>query len=156
MVFSYAASIVLISLALYGIVRILSDTWEWIFDERITQVSSYSFFIVVKNLDQEIEYLMRLFIEKVARTDLDYDMVIVDRNSCDLTPGILSRLAEEFADIRLVTITNDTDSPHMLLPLCRGEIICLLDLSSRLPPADFASAICSLLPAAGSLFPSSR
>lgn len=146
MFLSYTASLILVALALLGLFRLLRDGWKWLVYERTASPSAISIFLVVSDMEREIEYLVRFLVERMEKTQWDCDMVIVDRGSADLTPAILSRLEDEFSQIRLVVMPDPSAAPALLLPLCRGEVILVMDLSTRLQTAELYAVAQGLFP----------
>jgi hypothetical protein len=143
--FSYIASVVLLSLGMYGIWCVLHDLWSWWLEPRFFKLPSCSFLVLVHNMDLEIEDLLRYLLRKVENTDLECDIVVADGSSNDLTAAILLRLEEEYPVMRVVNIPDNRRPVSEALTLCRGEIVHILDLSSRLNHKSFSIAVSTLL-----------
>ncbi|HEY3425094.1 MAG TPA: hypothetical protein VGL27_09880, partial [Negativicutes bacterium] len=85
MVISYTASVIMLSLAMYGLWCFLHDLWDWFLDPRLSKLPSTSFLIVVKNREQEIEDMLRYLVREIEATVVPCDVVVVDYDSDDLT-----------------------------------------------------------------------
>lgn len=145
MFFSYTASVIMLSLAMYGIWCFLKDIWDWLLNPALTSVPNVSFLVVVRNMEHEIEDTIRYVMREVEGSGITCDVVVADCSSNDLTRSILDRLAAEYAIIKVVGITDNTRLVVEALPLCRGAVVHLLDLSTRLTCKEFMVAICALL-----------
>lgn len=145
MFFSYTMSVILLSLAMYGMWCFLHDSWKWWLEPRLVPTPSCSFLIVVKNLDEEIEELLRFLAKKIENSDINGDIVVVDVSSDDFTTAILEKLAH---DIEIITVVVRTAGQRVVsdgMSLCRGQVVHVLDLSNRLNAEDFMITVCALL-----------
>ena len=145
MFFSYTSSVFLLSLAMYGIWCFLKDMWDWLLEPHLLFIPSVSFLIVVKNLEGEIEELMRYTMREIEESTISCDVVVVDSCSDDQTPAMLSRLAEEFAVLRVVNVLANARPVTEALPLCRGSVVHVLDLGTRITGEEFMVTVCALL-----------
>ena len=145
MFFSYTMSVVLLSLAMYGIWCFFHDSWKWWLEPRLMPVPSCSFLIVVKNLDEEIEDLFRFLARKIEHAEIDSDIVVVDVSSNDFTAAILEKLASDIEIIRVVIRPAGQRAISDAIALCRGTVIHVLDLSNRMSTEDFMVTVCALM-----------
>lgn len=145
MFFSYTASVFLLSLAMYGIWYFIRDLWRWWLEPRLVSIPSCSFLIVVRNLDYKVENLLRYVAQEIEDADVDYDMVIVDVSSDDFTASILERLANEYLMMRVVVLADGLRPISEAIALCRGAVVHVMDLSTRMSADEFMVAVCGLL-----------
>jgi hypothetical protein len=135
----------MLSLAMYGLWCFLHDLWDWFLDPRLSKLPSTSFLIVVKNREQEIEDMLRYLVREIETTVVPCDVVVVDYCSDDLTPTILQRLAFEFEVLHVVHLPEHSRPVAEALPLCRGAVVHVLDMSNRLNNEDFIAVVSALL-----------
>lgn len=145
MYFSYIASVVMLSLAIYGGWLLIRDIWEAFIEPRLASMPNASFLIIVKDCENDIEDLMRFLLHEIENNDADCDVVVVDNNSQDLTPSILTRLADDNPFMQVVTVPHGARPAADGLPLCRGGVVHVLELGKRLSSDEFMTAVCSLL-----------
>ncbi|SDF79230.1 hypothetical protein [Sporolituus thermophilus] len=145
MFFSYTASVVLLSLALYGLWCFLKDLWDWYLAPKVFRPPSVTFLVLVKNAEQEIEDLLRYLIRELESADTDVDAVVVDCGSTDLTLPIVERLAAATETVTVLPLPASARPVAEALPLCRGKVVHVLDLTSRLRGQDFLVSVCALL-----------
>lgn len=145
MFFSYTASVILLSLAMYGMWYCIRDLWKWWLAPRFVAVPNCSFLIVVKNLDYRVEELLRYLSHEIERAEVDCDIVVVDVSSDDFTAAILERLAEENPTMRVVVFSEGLRPVNEAIALCRGSIVHVMDLANRMSVEDFMVAVCGLL-----------
>ena len=145
MFFSYTASVVLLSLAMYGIWYFIHDLWKWWLEPRFVAIPSCSFLIVVRNLDHKVEELLRYIAQEIEDTELECDIVVVDVSSDDLTATILERLANEFWMMRVVVLAAGLKPIGEAIALCRGAVVHVMDLTNRMSIDEFMVAVCGLL-----------
>jgi hypothetical protein len=143
--FSYTASVILLSLAMYGIWYFIHDLWKWWLEPRFVSIPSCSFLIVVRNLDYKVEELLRYVAQEIEDTDIDCDIVVVDVSSDDLTAAILERLANKFLMIKVVVLADGLRPITEAIALCRGAVVHVMDLTNRMSTDDFMVAVCGLL-----------
>ncbi|HWR45804.1 hypothetical protein [Sporomusa sp.] len=145
MFLSYSASIIIVSLALYGLWYVLKDVWNWFTTLELVRLPDASFIIVLKNMEHEVEDLMRYIANEIEDGSHDVDVVVVDCGSDDLTPTILNRLASEMPVLTVVHSVRSQRPVADAIPLCRGSVVHVLDLISRLKPEEFMVVVASLL-----------
>jgi ribosomal silencing factor RsfS len=138
-------SVILLSFAMYGAWCFFHDSWKWWLEPRLMPMPNCSFLVVVKNLDGEIEDLLRFLVRKIENSENDDDIVVVDVSSNDFTAGILERLA---SDIEIITVVVRPAGQRVIseaIALCRGKVVHVLDLSNRMNAEDFMVTVCALL-----------
>lgn len=145
MFFSYTMSVVLLSLAMYGVWCFLHDSWKWWLEPRLMPVPSCSFLVTLRNLDGDVEDLFRYLIWKIENSDINCDIVVLDMSSDDFTAAILERLAMESEILSVVVVPAGQRGLAEALPLCRGKVVHILDLSQRISTEEFMVTVCTLL-----------
>lgn len=145
MFFSYTMSVILLSLAMYGIWCFLHDSWKWWLEPHVVPMPSCSFLIVVRNLDGEVEDLFRYLAGKIESSEMDSDIVVVDVSSNDFTATILERLAYDIDSITVTKISNGQRAIGDSIALCRGKVVHVLDLSNRMTTEEFMVTVSALL-----------
>lgn len=145
MYFSYIASVIMLSLAIYGGWLLIRDIWDMFIEPRLAQLPNASFLVIVKDCEQDIEDLMRYLVREIENNDSDCDIIVVDNNSSDLTPAILARLADENPILEIIRVTNGAKPVAEGLPLCRGGVVHVLEIGRRLSSEEFMLAVCKLL-----------
>ena len=149
MSFSYTASVILLSLAIYGGWCLLRDMWQWYLEPRLIRPLGSTFLIFVHNQEEEIEELVRYFLQEMEMSEVECDAVVIDCASTDLTSAILERLATDHSLLHVVTLQDSSRPVGELLPLCRGSVIHILDMSNRLNSSEFLVTACALLRQSG-------
>lgn len=145
MFFSYAVSVILLSLAMLGLCRLLMDWWKWYIAPKLIKVPSVTFLVIIRNQDNNIEQIVRCLMEEIALADISCEAIVVDWGSTDLTPLILTRLVEETQTLTMLCAAEDMRPAAEALPLCRGEVVHVFDLVSRLRPEEFLGIAIGLL-----------
>ena len=145
MFFSYSVSVILLSLSMYGIWCFLHDAWKWWLEPRIMPAPSCSFLVALRNLDGDVEDLFRYLLRKIENSDIECDVVVLDVSSDDFTAAILERLANESEIFSVVPVPAGQRAHGEAIPLCRGKVVHILDLSHRMNAEEFMVTICALL-----------
>ncbi len=145
MFFSYTASVILLSLAMYGMWYCIRDLWKWWLEPRLVSVPSCSFLIVVRNLDYRVEDLLRYLAHEIERAEVDCDIVVVDVSSDDFTAMILERLVGDIPIMKVVMFSEEIRPVSDAIALCRGSVVHVMDLAHRMSIDDFMVAVCGLL-----------
>lgn len=145
MFFTYSASVVLMSLAIYGILCLIYDLWGLYRRRHIRQHMGVSLLILVKDAEAHVEYLMYELISRLEQADFPCDSVIVDCGSEDLTYEIVSRMTKYSEHIEVCRISGAVKPVNEALPLCRGNVVHVIDLVNRLSVYDFIPTINQLL-----------
>lgn len=145
MILTYTASVILLSLAMYGIWCVGKDVWTWLVRPRSMRLPSMTILVLVKNLQNDVEEIFRYLAQELESTDRECDAILVDCNSDDLTPYILSRLVEEYPHISVLTGTDKRQMITEILPLCRGTVVHVLDMVNRVSVEEFMATVYTLL-----------
>lgn len=145
MVFTYTASVILLALAMFGTWCFIKDLWNWLLRPQLLRLPSVTFLVTVQDNEQDIEMMLRYLLRAVADSGAECDVVVVDCDSRDLTPGILRRLAEELPGLQVCQASGPACSLAAALPLCRGAVIHVLDTVHRLSCDEFMTVVCGLL-----------
>lgn len=141
MFFSYTISVVLLSLAIYGLCQILRDLWQFLTASEWEKTPEMSLLIVVRNMEYRIEGLVRYLLQESADNPAWCDIVIVDYGSDDLTPAILDRLALTDPILKVIHLPTTARPTGEGLAFCQGEVVQILDFVNRLQVDDVCSAI---------------
>lgn len=154
MVLSYEVSVLLLAVAIFGLWCFIKDLWAWIVQPYLLHVPQVSFLIIVKNIEQDIEEMLRHLMLEIELADPECDVVVVvDARSDDLTYPISERLAREFSAIRVVRSSGSEFSMQEALANCRGGIVHVLDTVHRIDPVHFIPIVCWLLKEPGRRVP---
>lgn len=145
MFFTYSASVVLLSLAIYGILCLLYDIWGFYCRRHFRQQPAISLLILVKDAETQVEYLLYELINRLERVEFPCDAVIVDCGSKDLTYEIVSRMAAYSPLLEVCRIPGRAKPVNEALPLCRGNVVHIVDLVSRIPLREFMPTVNQLL-----------
>ncbi|HWR09567.1 hypothetical protein [Sporomusa sp.] len=145
MFLSYSVSIIIVSLALYGLWYVLKDVWNWFTALELVPLPDASFIILLKNMEYEVEDLMRYLVSEIEEGVHGIDAVVVDCGSDDLTPIILQRLAGEMPALTIIHSRSSIRPLTEAMPLCRGSVVHVLDLTTRLKNEEFMAVVASLL-----------
>mgnify|MGYP003586072522 CR=1 FL=1 len=145
MFFSYTASVILLSLAIYGAWCLVSDLWCSYWEPRYRSSPGCTFLVFVRNQEQVIEEVMRCFLSEIDSSEAVCDAVVIDCGSVDLTPMIIERLTADHPLITFVALRDNSRPSGDLLPLCQGGIIHVLDMTGRLKCSEFLLTVHSLL-----------
>lgn len=145
MFFSYTLSVVLLSFSIYGIWCFVHDLWKWWLEPGLVSRPSCSFLVVVKNLDGDVEDLLGYLARAIEYAEVDWDIVVVDVSSDDFTLAILERLVRNSEIIKVMVLPAGQRAIGEAVPLCRGKVVHVLDLSNRMSTEDFMMVVCTLL-----------
>lgn len=143
MTLSYETTVALLSLALFGGWCFLQELWQWLIAPYVLPKPRMSFLLLVHDIEQEIEALLRHLLLEVEAAGVECDIIVMDCASEDLTPEISARLEREFANLHLVR-TDGADVGEAL-PHCRGEVVHVMDTLHRIAPEALVPAICWIL-----------
>lgn len=145
MFWPYWISVILVALAIYGLWQLWSQFVLLALMPRSSRALSVSLLVVTRNAEASIESAVRYLLQQAELEESWQEVVIVDHGSDDLTPAILCRLAERHPLLRAVCLPAAARPVADGLALCRGEIIEILDLVSRLSDRDLHHATRLLL-----------
>ncbi|EGO62267.1 glycosyltransferase [Acetonema longum] len=141
MFFPYAVSVMLLSLAIYGFWHLILECWVWYIKPRMSKLPSVSLLLVVKNHEQDIEFMLRHIIRKIECCAIHPDLVVVENGSTDLTPHILGRFVGEYHALRVLYLPTEERTVAAALPLCRGGAVYVFDMVNRLTPEECLAAL---------------
>lgn len=144
MFFSYFASVVMVSLALYGLWHIVRDIWNAYLAPRWDHAPRASLLMVVQNVEQQVEGMIRFLIRDIAADPAWCDIVVVDYGSEDITPSILDRLARECPLLKVVHLAGCSRPVSVGITFCQGEVVYVLDFVHRLKYDQFMTAMGTL------------
>jgi len=136
----YLSNVVIISLALYGMWTVCQDLWHSYLSVRREKIRA-SLLVVVCNVEEQVEYMVRYIAQTVTDDDNWYDVVVVDYGSDDLTPLVLDRLAVEYPVLKVVHLTCDSRPVADGLSFCLGDTVYILDFVNRLASAKFTAVM---------------
>jgi len=139
--FSYVTSVMLVSLALYGLWHIIREAWQTCFAARLQHSFRMSLLVMVKDSQEQIEGIVRSLLQETADNLKWCELVVIDHASEDITPAILDRLASAYPQIKVVHMPAAVRPAAEGAAFCQGEVICMLDFISRLKPEDFPEVI---------------
>ena len=140
---SYEAGVGLLSLALFGGWCFLQELWQWLIAPRLLPKPRMSFLLLVQDIEQEIEELLRHLLLEAEAAEVECDVVVLDCGSADLTPEIGARLPREFGNLRL--LRADGADFAAALAHCRGEVVHVMDAVHRIAPEALVPAVCWIL-----------
>lgn len=132
MFLSYIASVILLSLALFGLWHIVRDLWGAYRVQHFEEPLNASLLIIVRNNEQHIEGMIRYLLQEISADPFWFELVIVDYASDDITPAILDRLAADFSQIRVVHLSPAARAVADGMTFCQGEVVFVLDFVNRL------------------------
>ena len=145
MFLSYWVGVILLSLAIYGLWCLTIDCWEWYIKPKFLHLPSASFLFIVKDMEQEIEPLMRHILREMEAASITCEAVVVEAGSEDLTPRILIYLAGECSLLKLVHLPRDERPIPKALPACEGAAVYVFDLVNRMDAKECLAAVHEIL-----------
>ena len=145
MFLSYWASVILLSLAIYGLWCFTVECWNWYIKPRVLHLPSASFLFIVKDMEQEIEQMMRGILRDMESASITCEAVVVEAGSQDLTPRILVYLAGESALLKVVHLPREERPLLKALPLCEGAALYVFDLVNRMDARECMAAVHEIL-----------
>ena len=107
MLFSYTASVILLSLAIFGLWCFCLEGWKWYIKPHVLHLPSVSFLFIVKNMEHEIEQMMRGILREMEIASITCEAVVVEAGSDDLTPRILVYLAGESTLLKVLHLPQE-------------------------------------------------
>lgn len=138
-------AIVLTALAVYGLWHVFADMWGAFFAGRAAGRHFSTVLVVVRNLEQQIEAVVRELVREIDTADEYYEVLVIDWASQDLTPVILTRLAEELPAVRVAEAGPEVRPLLAAAPLCTGNVIHVFDLVNRLTCEEFLAGLRRLI-----------
>jgi hypothetical protein len=143
--FTYGASVLLISAAIYGIFRLGQDLWTYYCRGGFSRQPAVSFLILIKDMEADVEFFMRELIERLEQVEFPVDAVVVDCGSEDLTYDIAVRIADLSPAVEVVSMPDRVRPVNETMPLCRGTVIHVLDSLNRLAARELIAVVDGLL-----------
>jgi hypothetical protein len=137
---SYITEVIIVSLAIYGLWNVFRDGWRVYLLARWRAPLRSSFLVVVRNVEQQVEYMVRYFLQEFADDDT-CEIIVADCGSDDITPLVLDRLASDHPALKVVHLAADARPVTDSMPFCQGDIVHVLDFVNRLNCEDFAAAV---------------
>lgn len=144
MTFAYETSVILMSLAIFGVYCLVKDLWLWSIESRDSIVPRMSLLILVKDIEQDLEDMIRQLMLEIQAAGVECDVVICDYYSEDLTYEIAKRLEREYAGVTTVRSRHVNLIISEVLPYARGTTIQILDVVKRIKPEEFFGVVTSI------------
>lgn len=144
MTFGYETSVILIALAIFGIYCFVKDLWLWSMEPRVETAPRMSLLILVKDIEQDLEDMVRQLMLKIQATGIECDVILCDYHSEDLTYEIAKRLERDYAALTTVRSRHINLIMSEVLPYARGSTIQILDVVKRIKPEEFFGIITSI------------
>lgn len=141
MVLGYIGSIIVLSLALFGLCNLLSSLWEWMLEPSNKACPSVSLLVLVKDMEDEIESVMNYLKFIVNNAEQGIDIVVADCGSDDFTADIVERIADNSEDINYVNARLSLRPMADVLPYCRGQVVYIFDAVNRIASIDLLPAL---------------
>lgn len=141
MLFPYWLTVLIVSLALYGLWHFGRDLYALWSGSGPGRSLSASLLVIVRNAEDTVECNLRYLLGETLLDAPWLEIVVVDHGSDDLTPAILDRLAAGCPSLKIVHLPSDARPVGEAMPFCRGDIIEVLDLVNRLGSADWDAAV---------------
>jgi len=129
-----AVQILVIILACYGFLVALGGLWHRLQGGGRGYKPFVSILLITNNDEESIEGIIRWLLQlnyHDAAGVPRYEVLAVDEGSRDQTYAILERLAREYPSLRVGRAREGEAAYQRGLALCRGDVICLLDLKKR-------------------------
>lgn len=145
MFWPYWMSVILVALAIYGLWQLWSQLVLFALGPHASRALTVSLLVIVRNVETTVEGEVRYLLQQAELEQSWQEVVVIDHGSDDLTPAILCRLAERHPLLTAVCLPAAARPVVDGLAFCRGEIIQILDLVSRLSARDLAPATRLLL-----------
>jgi hypothetical protein len=130
-------------LAIIGLWDLIKDISAWLLRPHLVEKPSTSLMIIVRDREQEIEGLVRFLLGEITQESF-LDVIVVDVGSVDLTAAILDRLADRYPILQVLHISCEERPVAAAMPLCRGSVVHVLDLNTRLSADEFMIMVSSL------------
>lgn len=129
--------IILILLAVYGFLALVAAVRRGVGRRRQEGERLFvSILVIARNDEERIEGVIRWLLN-LHYVDADghpnYEVVAVSAGAQDQTPAIIERLARETPLLTSLAVAANESAYEQGIALCRGEVICLLDLAKQTP-----------------------
>lgn len=145
MAFSYEASVILLSFAIFGIWCFFKNLWEEAVLDHRFEVPKITFFILVKNIEQDIEEMLRHIAYEIEKSGFECEVIVVDHTSDDLTFPIAKRLAREYYPTISVYDESKFNNMKLSLLYCGGNVIHVIDMIKHVEVKAFIPLVSWLL-----------
>ena len=106
---------------------------------------SASFLFIVRNMEQEIEQLIRGVLRDMESASITCEAVVAEAGSDDLTPRILVYLAGESSLLKVVHLPREERPILKALPVCEGAAVYIFDLVNRMDIHECQAAVHEIL-----------
>ena len=83
MEFTYCMSVVLLSFAIFGGYCFIKDLWLWHRELRIKEQYGFSMVILVKDIENDIEEMLRHLMMEIEIAEMDCEVIVYDDYSQD-------------------------------------------------------------------------
>ncbi len=140
MLIPYWLTVIIVTLALYGLWHFGRDLYSLTLGRRPAGPAGASLLILVRDAEITIEYQLRRLLYETALEEAWEEIVVVDHGSSDLTPAILDRLATVNPLLKILHLPAAARPLGEALSFCRGDIVVILDTVARLKTADLGAA----------------
>jgi len=140
LLYNYGSSIIMVFLALYGVWALCKDVWHGYLIARCQSPVRRSMLVILRNVEQQVEYMVRYLARQMEEENYWCDLVMVDYGSDDITSLVLDRLSVEFPILKVVHMEMEARPVIEGLSFCQGEVIHILDFVNRLSVEDFDGA----------------
>lgn len=141
MLFPYWLTVIVVSLALYGLWHVFRDLLGLWSGSGQGRALSASLLVIVRNAEDSVEDNLRRLLYETALEPAWQEIIVADHASDDLTPAILDRLAAYYPLLRIVHLPAAARPVADAIAFCQGEILEIIDLESRVGEADWDAAI---------------
>jgi hypothetical protein len=121
------------------------ECWQWYIKPRVLHLPSASFLFIVRNMEQEIEQMMRGILREMEMASITCEAVVVEAGSDDLTPRILVYLAGESSLLKVVHLPREERPISKALPICEGAAVYVFDLVNRMDARECQAAVHEIL-----------
>jgi hypothetical protein len=138
--FPYWLTVIIVSLALYGLWHFSRDLLSLACGRRPAGAAGASLLILVRDAEATIEYHLRRLLYDTALEASWGEIIIVDHGSGDLTPAILDRLAAASPLLRVIHLPPEARPVGEAMSFCRGDVVVILDTVTRLKNIDLSAA----------------
>lgn len=141
MLFPYWLTVIIVSLALYGLWHVFRDLMGLWSGGRPGRTLSASLLVIVRNAEDSVEDNLRRLLYETALEPAWQEIIVVDHASDDLTPAILDRLAACYSLLKIVHLPPAARPVADAIAFCQGEVLEIIDLENRVGSADWDAAI---------------
>lgn len=129
-----AGGLIWVSLALYGLTALLMEAVRFLRELRTgRRTPALSVLVLIKNQEEYLEEIVERLEQQPWGEELQWELILVDLDSTDASPQILSRLSRERVHGKVVHFPSQAH--HHICDaavfLCRHPLVLLVDL--RLP-----------------------